>query len=168
MESEIWIVTNDDLRDELSRIALSCFAKSTTAAERNGKCLFTGEKINFEPARVGAAFCYTSKTFAFSLFTSCHMIFFVVMCLPMSEIVNKVVKENTRNCALEARKTILPTINLHFSWTSFTLTVCSATCWKLKRHLGEIAGWRDLEAKHPPFGVLHTFFGTWLQDLPWL
>lgn len=75
-------------------------------------------------------------------------------CSAMSKIVNKVVKENTRNCALEARearKTILPTINLHFSWMCFTLTVCTATCWKLKRHLKEIAGWcATFRRSNPP------------------
>lgn len=130
---------------------------------------FYGEKINFDAARVGAEFCYTSEMKKGKKF---HIFFIYILpydllrrhvfasCSTMSKIVNKVVKENTRNCALEARearKTILLTINLHFSWMCFTFNVCTATCWKLKRHLREIAGWCDLQVEHPPFGVSQTF-----------
>lgn len=93
------------------------------------KMPFYGEKINFEPARVSAEFCYTEssereKRKKFRIFFIYILPYDLLRrhvfasCLAMSKIVNKVVKENTRNCALEARearKTILPTINLHFS-----------------------------------------------------
>lgn len=150
-----------------SRIILSCFAKSTMAKrnQRNGKCLFTAKKSISSPLVLVPSFVTRNR--AREKKRKKFRIFFIYIlpydllrrhvfasCSAMSKIVNKVVKENTRNCALEARearKTILPTINLHFSWMCFTLTVCTATCWKLKRHLKEIAGWcATFRRSNPP------------------